>query len=207
LNSNLRNPGLWLLIAAAFVLTGCETIRPVRTLPHWVRGVYIPMVENLTTEPGLEEVATQLTQEEFLADGRVRVVQRRDADLIVKVRILEYRVTVDDFDTDEVAGRSLITMLSDVRLFDMVDPDRPLANLGLIETESTYNSDPRATRYVVKPDANREALERLARQVVDRTITGFPVGLRDTPEGIDLPAQPDFDRIDEDSSRSRFPFP
>jgi hypothetical protein len=193
-------------MTASLALAGCQTIRPVRTLPHWVRGVYIPMVENLTTEPGLEEIATQLTQEQFLGDGRVRVVQRRDADLIVKVRILEYRVIVDDFASDEIASTSAITMISDVRLFDMIDPDRPLANLGVIETESSFRSDPRSTRYVVKPDANRNALRELARQVVNLTIYGFPVGLRDSPDGIDLPTRPQPEATEEDRTRSQFPF-
>jgi hypothetical protein len=206
LKPSLRILGFWLTLSAALALTGCHTVRPVRTLPHWVRGIYIPMFENMTTEPGLEEVATQLTQEQFLSDGRVRIVQRRDADLILRVRIVEYRVTVDDFANDEVASHSMINMTSEVALFDTIDPHVPLADLGVIETESRFRSDPRATRYVVKPDANREALRQLAREVVDLTINGFPVEVRDTPEGIDMPARPQFDRTEDDATRSRLPF-
>lgn len=197
-----------LLVLGAGLLSGCETIRPVRTLPSWVRGIYIPMFDNQTPEPGLEEVATQLTQEEFLADGRVRIVRKQDADLIVKASIVDFRVYVDDLSDDAIASRSVVHLMTDVKLFDPIDPDQPMASLGRIETVSTYNSDARSTRYVTKPDAIRNAMELLARQIVDKTITGFPTQLRDIPDGVVIPGQAGPVRAEEDVEDrvSRFPF-
>lgn len=203
----LRIPGLCLLVASVLALPACETIRPVRTLPSWVRGIYIPMIENTSTEPGLEEVATQLTQEEFLADGRVRIVQKRDADLILKAKITDYWVTIDDLSDEDIPSREAINMITELRLYDPLDPDQPMASLGVIETLTTFRSDTRSARYIVKPDADRQALEQLARQIVDRTITGFPSQLRDIPDGVVIPNQNAPVRSDEESSmRDRLPF-
>jgi len=73
-----------LALAAALAMSllmlltaGCERIAPIRTLPSWVRGVYIPVFKNKTYEPQIEEDATRYTQETFLRDGRVDIVRRR----------------------------------------------------------------------------------------------------------------------------------
>lgn len=206
--SLLQLPLAIALIFGVGLLSGCESIQPVRTLPAWVRGMYIPMFENQTPEPGLEEIATQLTQEEFLADGRVRIVKKKDADLILKASIVDYQVYVDDLSDDAIASRSVITLLTDLKLYDPLDPDRPMANLGRIETISTFNSDARSSRYVTKPDAIRNALENLAQQIVAQTITGFPTQLRDIPDGVVIPGQGGPVRAgDEAEDRpSSFPF-
>lgn len=190
-------------------LTACETIRPVRTLPGWVRGVYIPMFENQTAEPGLEEIATQLTQEEFLADGRVRIVQKRDADLILKGTIVNYQVITDSLSDEDIPDRSTVSIVAVIRLFDPLDPEVPLASLDEIVAGDSFRSDVRSSRYVIKPDANRDALKVLAREIVNRTITGFPTRLRDMPDGVTIPSQSGPVRAedeDPEDALSRFPF-
>lgn len=208
LSTGFRLASALLLIATT--LTACETIRPVRTLPSWVRGIYVPMFENDTAEPGLEEVATQLTQEEFLADGRVKIVQKRDADLILKAIIKDYRVTVDSLSDEDIPDRSMVNVTADLKLYDPLDPEEPLASLGSVTATRNFRSDPRSARYVVKPDANREALALLARQIVAQTINGFPTRLRDVPDGVNLPRQGGPVRAEEEEnledSLSRFPF-
>jgi hypothetical protein len=167
------------------------------------------MFGNDTAEPGLEEVATQLVQEEFLADGRVRIVQKRDADLIVRATIKDYRLLNDSLSDDDIPDRLEVVIVTDLKLYDPLDPDEPLANLGEILTERTFNSDPRSSRYVVKPDMNRDTLQFLARQIVDRTITGFPTHLRDIPDGVTIPNQSGPIRAEEtdvEDGLSRFPF-
>src|SRR2546426_6873593 len=85
-----------------FGAIACQRIQPVRTLPDWVRGIYIPMVQNKSTEPGVEEVVTRLAQEEFLADGRVRIVPKEQADLQLVATIKEWRVLVDSYNNDRI---------------------------------------------------------------------------------------------------------
>lgn len=179
--------GLLALAIAACWLVACERIQPVRTLPSWVRGIYIPMVRNSTTEPGLEEVVTRLTQEAFLSDGRVDVVAKRRADLQLIATIKAFRIVIDDTDSDEIAEFKEIRMLTDVALYDPYDPERPVADLGTIMTNRVYAADPRSVNYVIEPVAKERALDLLARQIVARTISGFPRQLRGLPKGARVP--------------------
>lgn len=178
-----------LLIAAVLAGTAsCTRIQPVRTLPNWVRGIYVPMIENESFEPGLEEVATRLTQEEFLADGRLDVVAKRHADLAVVARILDYRIRIDDTDSDDIPQIEEVTVVAELTLFDPLNEELPVANLGVIEASSFYFADTRSIIYRPEPDVKRDVLAQLARQIVFRTISGFPEDLQDLPDGVAPPS-------------------
>ena len=179
-----------LIVVAAGLLGGCERIYPVRTLPGWVRGIYIPMMKNETSEPGLIELATRSTQEEFMADGRLLIVPKRDADLKLVATILDYRILVDRRDSDYIPRVEEIIMLTKVELYDPFDDEKPIAHLGVIRTSTLVASDPRSTNYMIEPEAKRSAMNLLARQIVNRTINGFPETLRGLPKGVSVPRGP-----------------
>lgn len=187
---------LTLLIFVFAPLGSCERVYPVRTLPNWVQGVYIPMIQNQSTEPGLEETATRMIQEEFLADGRLRVVPKDHADVQIVAKIKDFRVRTENFDSDRIARTAEIMMTTELQLFDPFDAEKPFADLGTIVTNSLFADDARSVNYRIKPDATRDALNQLARQIVGRTISGFPADLKGLPEGVKVPEhrQPDTSR-------------
>lgn len=164
--------------------SACEGIRPIRTLPNWVNSVYVPMARNDTFEVGLEEVLTRQIQQEFLADGRLGIVRKREADLEVRVTVLDYKTTVQSTDSDDIPDVSVIHIVTLVELYDPLDPSVAMATLERIETRFRYNSDPRSRFYSVEPDRKAAALERVAREVVELTITGFPTELGDLPDTV-----------------------
>lgn len=184
-------PLLPLLLACTLLsLTSCQRVQPVRTLPSWVGGIYIPMIENKSTEMGIEEVVTRLTQEEFLADGRLDIVPKAGADLELAATILSYRVSVGETDSDDIMETGRINIQSTVLLFDPYNPEEPLASLGPIETVYFYNSDPRSTGYDIEPDVKEKVFTQLARQIVNITIHGFPTSISTLPEGARIPIAP-----------------
>jgi hypothetical protein len=183
--------GFTLLSAALIPALSCQRVMPVRTLPSWVRGIYVPMFQNESFEPGLEELVTRLTQEEFLADGRVQVVRKSEADLQLIGVIKAYQIVITGTDSDDITEIEEIRVITELALHDPLDdpfdPGEPVAELGQMITRMRYNSDPRSIGLVIEPDAKQAAMGQLARQVVFRTITGFPIKLRDAPSGLDLP--------------------
>jgi outer membrane lipopolysaccharide assembly protein LptE/RlpB len=68
-------------------------------LPADVRNIYIPRVENGSTELGLADVVTEALREEFDSYGTVSVVQKQgEADAILKVQIIDVRNTTSTVD-------------------------------------------------------------------------------------------------------------
>lgn len=179
------------VLAGAFCSLSCQRVYPVRTLPTWVRGIYIPMIQNKTTTTGLEETVTRLTQEEFLADGRVDVVPKRSADLQLLAIIKSYDVVIEDTDNDNIPQTQEVRVMTELKLLDPLDdpfkPGEAVANLGIMETSFIYNSDPRSIGVVVEPDVKQFTMAALARQIVNRTITGFPTQIKGAPTSAVLP--------------------
>ena len=179
------------LLLAAFIFagaTGCERITPVRTLPAWVRGVYVPMIKNKSYEPGLEETATRLVQEQFLFDGRLDVVPKHQADMIVVAEIVDWRGREAGSSGDRVSNDEEVTLTASVSLFEPYNMETPVATLPPITIVRSFNIDTRSVDYEPEPDRKREVLENLARAIVDNTITGFPVQLGAVNTGPALPA-------------------
>ena len=175
-------------LTALSALTGCERITPVRTLPAWVRGVYIPMIKNKSYEPGLEEQATRLTQEAFLFDGRLDVVPKHQADLIVVAEIIDWVDRSGGSSGDQVTTDEEIELTASISLFEPYNMSTPIATLPPLVIMRRFNIDTRSVDYEPEPDRTRELLENLARAIVDNTITGFPVQLGVTPVGDALPS-------------------
>ena len=85
------------LVAVAFITvlaTGCGyTLRGSGTvLPADVKNIYIPRVENGSTELRLADVVTDALRDEFDSYGTLSVVEKQgEADAILKVRIVDVK--------------------------------------------------------------------------------------------------------------------
>ncbi len=180
-------PALALLAMALTSLCGCERITPVRTLPSWVRGIYIPMIRNQSFEPGLEEEATRNIQEAFIKDGRLDVVKKKDADLELIVEIQDWKALVSDTTGDEIVESMEYSVTATVKLFEPHNSQVPLADLGIVRAEYEFNTDVRSTSYVPEPDIRSILLNNLTTLIMYKTIEGFPAQLRDVPPGVSLP--------------------
>src|SRR5689334_18333586 len=125
---SLPRPALFGLFLILLLGAGCQRVAPVRTLPSWVRGIYIPVFKNSTVEPGIEDVATRLTQEAFLNDGRVDVVPKDRADLVLKVEIINWRAETARTRGDYIGRTSDVTLTVGIKMYDPFDLDKPMAD-------------------------------------------------------------------------------
>lgn len=168
-----RPLAVFAIVLAAMFLGGCERIAPIRTLPNWVQGVYVPMVKNTSYWPGIEEDVTRQIQESFLTDGRVSVVPKGAADLIVQVEITDWRTRTSGTTGDDVADRKEYTVTAVVKLFEPMS-DEPMATLPPIIGRGNFNTDIRSIDFKPEPDRVHEVLGNLAWTIVQTTMTGFP---------------------------------
>lgn len=82
------------LTSCGYTLRGSGSV-----LPADVKNIYIPRVENGSTELGLADVVTEALREEFDSYGTVSVVEKQsNADAILKVRILDVKNTTSTVD-------------------------------------------------------------------------------------------------------------
>lgn len=157
-------------------VASCTRIPPVRILPASINSVYVPIFENLSYEPGVEEKLTRLTVEEFLSDGRLDVVRWRNADVVVVGKLRKFSTRMDRLGRDDFPITSRIFAIADVELYDPSDRERkePLMSWRDIDVEYSYISDVRRVVEISPEDAFEEALQRLARRIVATVITSRP---------------------------------
>jgi hypothetical protein len=175
------------VVMLAGVLGSCVRIPPSRVLPNTIHSIYIPIFENQSYEPGLEEKLTRLAVEEFLADGRLDVVRRGDADVVLVGKLEKFDVGPTRFGVDDFPLINRITLIADVLLYDPSDrqKQKPLMAWNNIDVEYTYISDTRrsdirdlGSRGVIEgvaENAYEDALRQLARQIVSTVITRKPI--------------------------------
>jgi len=170
-------------IAVLFVgaVGACVRIPPARVLPLTIHSLYIPTFQNQSYEPGVEEKLTRLTQEEFLADGRLDIVSSTNADAVLVGKIERFEVTPNRFGRDEFPLSSRITAIADVSLYDPADrrKEKPLMTWNNIDVEYSFVSDARRVIEVIPDDAHEEILRSLARQIVASVVTRRPTDRAD----------------------------
>jgi hypothetical protein len=183
---SLLRPALFGLFLILLLGAGCQRVAPVRTLPSWVRGVYIPVVKNDTVEPGIEDVVTRQIQEAFLTDGRVDVVPKDRADLVLKVELINWRAETVRTRGDYIGRTSDVTVTVGIKLYDPFDLDKPMADLGHFVISTAFNIDTRSNRYEPEPDRKERLLASVAQQVLAHVMSGFPAQAAGAATGVNV---------------------
>jgi hypothetical protein len=200
-----------LTFVSLIALAGCASAIPrYRTLPEWVETVAIPMFENESAQPGIEEVGARYAVEEFLADGRLMVDSVPNSDVVVRVRILDYSASPVGFSDDEFPETTMIAVVASVKLFEPSVPGVPFADLGTVKTDFGYISDYRRTFMTPENTARDGAMRNLAKMVLNRVISEYtPTGQDEyekslepgAPRGLPAKATPDLEPIRDSIQR------
>ncbi len=160
------------MILTVFLGSACSPVVRDRTLPPSVRSIYMPMIDNRTSEIGLEERLTVAAQEEFLADGRLDLVREDEADAIVDVTLRQFQVTPLALDSDDYATAKMYRLETTFRIKENI-PGRPsIGGRRSFMTQYFFNDDPRTTTFNPEPDEKAELARVFSRQLVLEVITG-----------------------------------
>lgn len=84
--------GTLLAAFAPFLAGGCLGYRLGSTLPEDLRTVHVPACVNETSEPLLEIETTHALMNELRRDGALRVTGASEADAVLAVRLVQYRL-------------------------------------------------------------------------------------------------------------------
>jgi outer membrane lipopolysaccharide assembly protein LptE/RlpB len=165
----------WLRTLSAVLLVwapGCGyTVSSV--LPSYIRTIAIPTFANSTVEHALADDITQALINSFLADRRLRLERERDADAVLRGTVLSYRNRVYAYTSQEVATQYEILLTVKVSLRDQVK-NREIWKEDALSVRTTYSvvpvgSEPAKT----EADGRREIIQKLADQIVSRTVQGW----------------------------------
>jgi outer membrane lipopolysaccharide assembly protein LptE/RlpB len=172
--ANRCRPFLALFLAATVGLAsgGCAyTLSSV--LPAHIKTLSVPVFANNTVEYALSDDVTQALSDAFLREGRLRLVSERNADAVLRGTVISYRNQVFGYTRSERATQYEIVLVVKVVFRDTVK-NRDLWKEDALTVRTTYNvaavgNEPART----ESDARKDVVQKLADQVVSRTIQGW----------------------------------
>ena len=169
----------YLLLLASFFFAGCgyQIAGRGAHIPEGVRTIAIPVFENKTLEPIVEEEFTPVVIREFLRDSRIEVVSRSQAGLVLRGSVTSYKESPLSFDRDQNVLEYRITVITHLIL---VRPNGSSNGSGEIlwerdvteSAEYRASSDVMSTR-VAKLLALQEIARNLAQDAADRVLQGW----------------------------------
>ena len=170
----LRRSEIFVLLLMCFVfLSSCTFSQREKTLPSSVQSINVPLCRNETSEPGLSEIATRYFIEEFLADGRLDVTGKNDADALVEITLTHFNNSVASTTGKDVFPlTNWIDIRADVTVLTTTSPKTIMKERKGIEVTQTHVSDTRRVNFEPETEAKARALRTLAHKIVREVISG-----------------------------------
>ncbi len=169
-NSLLSMTRILMVLAASAVLgSGCAGYKLGSMLPDDVKSVAVPTFINQTEEPLIEIDTTQATIEEFQRDGSLKVVSEEDADAVLKVVLLSYKLEPISYRKDRrtAAEQYRIRIICSIDMRRTSD-NSVVAEHPRVEGEAVF--DVFGDLSSSKLRANPDAAEDLAHDIVEKVV-------------------------------------
>ncbi len=162
-----------ILAAASFGTVGCASYAPNVNLPATMNSLAVPVFINKTSTYNIEQYVTQKTIDGFIADGKVSIVDEKNADGIVKCRITKYILTAIRWDVNKVAQEYRLRIYVDVYLFDNKAQRLLWKEPGIWEETAYFVVNNLGMPVEDETIGRNRVLDLLAGRVVRRVIYGW----------------------------------
>ena len=158
---------VWMLVAAC----GYHLAGTGNTLPPHLKTVAIPVFSNTSSEPDIHRNMTNVIRQSFINDGRLKVVTKDKADLVMKGVLNYYTLQAASFDSDDVALDYYVALGVDIKVNDMVKRKLFMKQNFTTKWDFRTSADvinSEAARQVALNDAYKELGNRLVSIVIDQ---------------------------------------
>ena len=151
----------------AFV-AGCGYYSVSSSLPGHIKTCAVPLFENETVEVNIVENITAEVVDAIIKDGNMDVIGEFQADAVVNGTIVDVVEEADTYSSEEEAEQFRIRVFANVTFFDS-KKNRDIWSEENMEGWARYNAADPSSR----DDALQEALEMLAKEIIDKTVSGW----------------------------------
>ena len=148
--------------------TGCSYYSVSGALPSHIKTCAVPYFENETIEVNIVEQISNEIRDAIIDDGNMKVVSEFQADAIVSGTIVDIMDSEDTYSKDEAAEKFRITVYANVTFFDR-KKNLEIWSEKNMEGWAVYDASNTAAR----EEAILEALEMLAKEIIDKTVSGW----------------------------------
>ncbi|MFC1540987.1 LPS assembly lipoprotein LptE [Candidatus Latescibacterota bacterium] len=150
------------------LFTGCSYYSLSGSLPGHIKTCAVPLFENETVEVDIVENITAEVIDAVIRDGNMEVVGEFQSDAIVNGTIVDVIDMPDTYSKDEEAKQFKISIYANVQFFD-----RKKNQVIWEENNMLGWANYDAGDISAREEGIQEALEMLAKEIIDKTVSGW----------------------------------
>ena len=159
----------FLSITLAVILTaGCgyHLVGYGSSLPAHIKTIAIPTFKNSSTEPNIHRDATESIRRAFISDSRLKLIDARRADLIIKGTLINYQLQPVSFSAQDTVDEYIIRLGVQIEAYDRIK------KRILVKQEFNTQWDYRVTSSVIDSEsAKNTALIEAYNDLADRLVS------------------------------------
>jgi curli biogenesis system outer membrane secretion channel CsgG len=166
------------LLALSMLLSSCGyRFTPVGGIvPEDARTIAILAFVNSTNEPYVDVEVTKAVVDEFLADGRLKVISSEAADLVLKGSVTKFDLTPSSYTTDNYVQSYTVSIsvnvtVEDVKTHKIIWQEKGLGSV-FVSSYSVTLGDITGTK-IAKETALKTASRDVASTLRSRLLEGF----------------------------------
>ena len=114
----------WLFVLAIYCLffLGCgyRLVGTGSALPPNIKTIHIPVFENTSSQPEIHRQLTSFVLQSFISDGRLKIVNKGEADLILDATLSYYNLRNVAFSSQDLVSDIIIELEIDLQVTDRV---------------------------------------------------------------------------------------
>ena len=114
----------WLLLfaisCALFYGCGYHLVGTGKNLPAHLKTISIPVFKNTSSQPEIHRELTSAILQSFISDGRLKVVKKEDADLVMNGTLSYYNKRAVSFNSQDLVADFIIEIEVKLEVFDQV---------------------------------------------------------------------------------------
>lgn len=163
---------IWLLtFCLLFSSCGYHLVGTENTLPAHLKSISIPIFKNSSSQPEIHRELTSIILRSFINDGRLKVTNKDDADLVMTGALTYYDIRTASFGSEDLASDIIIELGVNVEVTDQVKNKIFLKKKLKTQWDYKSNSDIADTetkRLKALEDAYNELGTRLVSLIIDQ---------------------------------------
>ena len=152
--------------------SGCGYSFTGSALPAHVKSVAVPTFENQTVEAELPQQVTSALTDRLVKDGRIKLAAESQAQARFEAQVSGYENKVYNYTADQTPKDYIVVITLSITLRDMVK-NRELWKDEAMKGTSIYSPNGGSATLSNEPDARKEAIANLARDIVNRTLESW----------------------------------
>lgn len=156
------------LLLPAYFLSGCGFYTFSGNVPGHLESIAIPAVENRTAEFGLVEELTDAIIESFTQDNTLKIRKLQNADCVLYCTLLRLDDKPFSFQANETVDEYKVTLTLKVKF-----EDRVKGKTVWEETLTQFGVYPFGEGASAREDGIAEAIEKLAEEILNKTVSGW----------------------------------